>query len=756
MGDVLNQRYRLNAQLGEGGFAIAFAGQDMEKKQAIAVKVLKFSSEKDIVHFSEEAYLMVDLEHPNIVPFVDYVPMREGIRPYIVMKLAPRGSLKEEMRVRKKRGEQVPLMRSIFLLDQAGAGLEYIHGKGIVHRDIKPENLLLASENELWLSDFGIAKQLLEGDPSNTRIIGTPHYMAPEQIQGRPEIASDQYALAITAYELFTGRRPFTGGSVYEVMNNQLNETPLNLAQAVQNLNKEGISIKVIMALDSVVMRALAKEPDKRHASVTLFTKTLRDEYEQASGEKADSTVFEAVKPEQGRRQVSVEERKKKEVNAFLQKGVAFYDQKNYEEAIAAFDQAIRLDPNDNFAFNIKGLALYELGRNEEAIAAFDQAIRLDPNNSAAYNNKGASLDELGRGEEAIAAYDQAIWIDPNISVVYNNEGDALYELKRYEEAIAAFDQAIRIDPNDITAYNKKSAALNGLERYEEALVACDQAIRIDPNDSVAYNNKGAALNGLKRYEEAIAACDQAIRIDPNDITAYNKKSAALNELKRYEEALVACDQAIRIDPNDSVAYNKKSAALNGLKRYEEALVACDQAIRIDPNNSVAYNNKGDALYVLLMYQEALDAYNQAIKLLDPETDDWVFMQAHNKRGKALLTLGNYKEAIQLYNNVILFHPKDSTAYTNKGIALNELGRYEEALLAFNEAIRLNPNFTNAYYNKGIVLNALGRYEEALEACKKAEELDPSDTHVKSRRGTLEKTIKKKNKIGFFKRLLGR
>ncbi len=688
MGDVLNQRYRLNAQLGEGGFAIAFAGQDMEKKQAIAVKVLKFSSEKDIVHFSEEAYLMVDLEHPNIVPFVDYVPMREGIRPYIVMKLAPRGSLKEEMRVRKKRGEQVPLMRSIFLLDQAGAGLEYIHGKGIVHRDIKPENLLLASENELWLSDFGIAKQLLEGDPSNTRIIGTPHYMAPEQIQGRPEIASDQYALAITAYELFTGRRPFTGGSVYEVMNNQLNETPLNLAQAVQNLNKEGISIKVIMALDSVVMRALAKEPDKRHASVTLFTKTLRDEYEQASGEKADSTVFEAVKPEQGRRQVSVEERKKKEVNAFLQKGVAFYDQKNYEEAIAAFDQAIRLDPNDNFAFNIKGLALYELGRNEEAIAAFDQAIRLDPNNSAAYNNKGASLDELGRGEEAIAAYDQAIWIDPNISVVYNNEGDALYELKRYEEAIAAFDQAIRIDPNDITAYNKKSAALNGLERYEEALVACDQAIRIDPNDSVAYN--------------------------------------------------------------------KKSAALNGLKRYEEALVACDQAIRIDPNNSVAYNNKGDALYVLLMYQEALDAYNQAIKLLDPETDDWVFMQAHNKRGKALLTLGNYKEAIQLYNNVILFHPKDSTAYTNKGIALNELGRYEEALLAFNEAIRLNPNFTNAYYNKGIVLNALGRYEEALEACKKAEELDPSDTHVKSRRGTLEKTIKKKNKIGFFKRLLGR
>jgi serine/threonine protein kinase len=169
---------------------------------------------------------MLGLEHPNIVPFIDYVPMKEGIRPYIVMKLALRGSLKDEMKKRQATGEWMPIRRGVFLLDQASAGLEYIHGKGIVHRDVKPDNLLLASENELWLSDFGIAQQLIDDPSKSAHFAGTVTHSAPEQIRGKPEAASDQYALAITAYELFTGRRPFTGGSAYDVMS-QCHEDPL-------------------------------------------------------------------------------------------------------------------------------------------------------------------------------------------------------------------------------------------------------------------------------------------------------------------------------------------------------------------------------------------------------------------------------------------------------------------------------------------------------------------------------------------------
>ena len=416
VGDVLNARYRLNAKLGEGAFAIAFAGQDMEKKQAIAVKVLnRLTSEKDILQFSEEAYLMVGLEHPNIVPFVDYVPMKEGIRPYIVMKLAVRGSLNDELKKRQQSGNWVPIRRSVLLLDQAGEGLGYLHRRKIVHRDIKPDNLLLAGEEELWLSDFGIAKQLLSDEPSKTgNVAGTPQYMAPEQLRGKPEEASDIYALGVTAYYLFTRRLPFSGGSFYDVMYKQLHETPRSLVEAVQSLSREGINIKVVKALDQVVMRALAKEPDKRHESVTLFTKTLLDEYEQVSGEKPDRTQFEAVKPQPVEKVISEEDRKKKEHYAFLQKGIAFYNQKNYEEALVAFEQAIQLDPKGNFAWYCKGVALNNLGRHEEAIKAYETAMQLDPKDAKAWHNKGSALSLLGRHEEALAAFKKVEELDPS------------------------------------------------------------------------------------------------------------------------------------------------------------------------------------------------------------------------------------------------------------------------------------------------------------------------------------------------------
>ncbi len=159
----------------------------------------------------------------------------------------------------------------------------------------------------------------------------------------------------------------------------------------------------------------------------------------------------------------------------WLEEGNRFGDLKQYSEALAAYEQAIRLDPNYVIAYNTKGYTLIELNRNEEALAACEQAIRLDPNDAPAYNTKGY----------------------------------ALYGLKRHDESLAAYEQAIRLDPNYALAYNNKSAALNELKRYQEALAACEQAIRLDPNLAVAYRNKGYALNGLNRERESELAYDK-------------------------------------------------------------------------------------------------------------------------------------------------------------------------------------------------------------------------------------------------------
>ncbi|HYT44947.1 MAG TPA: tetratricopeptide repeat protein [Methylomirabilota bacterium] len=145
-------------------------------------------------------------------------------------------------------------------------------------------------------------------------------------------------------------------------------------------------------------------------------------------------------------------------------------------EALAAYEQAIRLDPNDAYAFSQKGAILAELKRFRETLGACEQAIRLDPNDAYAYINKSFALLQLNRYEEALEASEQTILLDPNLAVAYVNKGYALYSLNRYEEALEANEQAIRLNPNFVLAYNNKGNTLQKLNRKEEALEAYEQA----------------------------------------------------------------------------------------------------------------------------------------------------------------------------------------------------------------------------------------------------------------------------------------
>src|SRR6266567_1396800 len=150
-----------------------------------------------------------------------------------------------------------------------------------------------------------------------------------------------------------------------------------------------------------------------------------------------------------------------------------------------------------------EGDNLHALKRYEEALAAYEQAIRLDSNNAYAYINKGIILRNLNRYEEAFDAYEQATYLDPNNAVAYNNKGIVLLHLNDNEEALTALEQAIRLDPKNATAYNNKGNALRSLKRYEEALAAYELAIHLNPNNSEIYNNKGNALQALNRNREA-------------------------------------------------------------------------------------------------------------------------------------------------------------------------------------------------------------------------------------------------------------
>ncbi|WP_165423611.1 serine/threonine protein kinase [Ktedonosporobacter rubrisoli] len=268
MSDRIGQRfgnYRLIRLLGRGGFAEVYLGQHIRLGTQAAIKVLyAHLAQEDKEQFQREAQIIARLVHPHIVRVLDF-DVEEDI-PFLVMDYAPNGPLHR----RYPRGTILPLQQVLTYVKQVSSALQYAHDQQLIHRDVKPENMLVSKRQDILLSDFGIA--VIAHSTLSQRVemmSGTIHYMAPEQIQGRPRFASDQYALGITAYEWLAGGRPFKGTAAEVAMqHNLMPAPPLRERRA-----------DVPAAVEQVIMKTLAKDPRARFARVQDFAFALEEAY---------------------------------------------------------------------------------------------------------------------------------------------------------------------------------------------------------------------------------------------------------------------------------------------------------------------------------------------------------------------------------------------------------------------------------------------------------------------------------------------
>ena len=270
MADRLGQQfgnYRLVSLLGQGGYAEVYLGQHVRLNQQAAIKVLHAHlTDQEAEHFQQEAQTIATLVHPGIVRVFDY-DVQEGV-PFLIIDYAPNGTLRR----RYPKGTLVPLSVIVSSVKQVADALQYAHEQKFIHRDVKPENMLVGRRQEVLLSDFGIATIAHSTSSLNVSAQGTSGtlaYMAPEQIEGHPRPASDQYALAVVVYEWLCGERPFEG-SMSEMMAQHLSMPPPPLRERMPAIPAE---------VEQVVLRALAKDPKARFASVVDFARAL----EQAS-----------------------------------------------------------------------------------------------------------------------------------------------------------------------------------------------------------------------------------------------------------------------------------------------------------------------------------------------------------------------------------------------------------------------------------------------------------------------------------------
>ena len=282
-GSVVDGRYKVLRRLGAGGMADVWLAEDQHLQRQVALKVLHrhFAQDREFVaRFQREAEAAAGLQHPNIVSVYDRGEV-DGTS-YIAMQYVEGPTLKELIDRGLSPEQAVMLIRQV--LEAARAA----HRQGIVHRDLKPQNVIVDGEGKALVTDFGIARAGVSEITQTGSVMGTPHYLSPEQAQGyEVSSVSDLYSIGVLLYEALTGRVPFEGESAVAVAMKQVSQTP----QRPSSINP-----RVSPALDAVVMRALEKEPGQRFQSADAFIAAL-DQAMREPGTASGTQSFAPLPP---------------------------------------------------------------------------------------------------------------------------------------------------------------------------------------------------------------------------------------------------------------------------------------------------------------------------------------------------------------------------------------------------------------------------------------------------------------------------
>lgn len=272
------------------------------------------------------------------------------------------------------------------------------------------------------------------------------------------------------------------------------------------------------------------------------------------------------------------------ETASIFKLGIECAQSNKLNEALIIFKCLQHIFINDvRISYNL-GLTHSLLGNHENAIEAYDDALRIKPNDLETLINKGSSCNDIKNYELALKALERAIEINPQIAEAWSNKGIALNNLKLYKDAVNAFDRAIRLNAGFFEAWSNKSAPLKKMKCFDEAITSCNQAILLNSNYAEAWSNKGLVLHELKRYDEALVHYEKALSLKPNEADTWSNKGVSLYELKRYDEAFFHYEKALSYKPNYAEALSNKGFVYAIKQQYDLALACHEEAFNLNPH----------------------------------------------------------------------------------------------------------------------------------------------------------------------------
>jgi serine/threonine protein kinase/Flp pilus assembly protein TadD len=809
--------YQIVREVGRGGMGVVYEAVQMSLGRRVALKVLPFATALDAKHlqrFKNEAQAAAQLHHTNIVP-VFGVGCERSVHYYAMQFIDGQtlAALIEELRqndkCRSTNDEGMPnaeirnpndpprnavqdtqaLRHSTFdilstfdirhssffrtvanLGSQAAQALEHAHQLGVVHRDIKPGNLLLETappaasgtrgawhqELRLWITDFGLAQMHSQTGLTVTGdLVGTLRYMSPEQALGkraRVDHRTDIYSLGATLYELLALDPAFPGRDREELLRQIAFEEP----KPLRRLNRA-----VPHELETIVHKAMAKDPDERYASAqeladdlerfrkdepirarrpTLVQRARRWARRHAAAMRAATLSLLAVflvlaasvgwvAGERAARHAETEQA----VRQVLDEAEVWQRQQRVPEAVAAARRAAWLAETGSADESLHRVVqerladLELLAQLQEARLAMSAVKdgRFDANlgdrlYAGVFHAVGLDLDQLAPADAAERLGESSVAVE--LAAVLDHwallrRGSRPSPDPGWKHLLSVA-RAIDRDPwrdrvrQAVAKRDKKVLEELAAQALQELVAQTSEARQ--PLLTLLVLGQALALSGAVDRAEALLR--QVRRHHPGDFWANQDLATVLvfGQPPRPQEALAYYQATVALRPDSPGAHNNVGFVLIELGRLDDALVELREAIRLKKDNAPSHLLHGDILFSRGRLDEAIAAYREAIRC-NPD-----FAEAHLNLGTALGGQRRWDEAIKEYQTALRLQKDYPRAHFNLGVTWAAKGRLDKAIAEYHEALRQKKDYAEVYYNLGNALYYQRRLDEAADAYRAA------------------------------------